>query len=127
MTDKKVEAAIAYCRAWLECDKENFLSLLAPNIVVVECYGPEYRGMQECEDWFTDWHVRGGKVLAWDIKRAGAYDDGACLKWYFECLWEGQVTGFDGTTLFDFDAQGRIVRIEEYQSKTDHIRPYMKD
>lgn len=127
MVDSKTEAALAYCQAWLHRDGAALGGLLSPDIVVVECYGPEYRGLEEVEAWFAGWHAQGGRVLAWDVTEAGAFRGGVCLKWRFCCRWDGRESCFDGVSLMDFDERGRISRIEEYSAKAEHIRPYRKE
>ena len=127
ITDRKREGALAYCRAWLHADRDGLLALLSPDIVVVECYGPEYRGLEEVEAWFDDWHAKGGRVLAWDVDEAGSFQEGVCLKWRFVCRWDGRESGFDGVSLMKFDEAGRISRVEEFSAKAEHIRPYRKE
>ena len=109
MADSKTEAALAYCQAWLHRDGAALGGLLSPDIVVVECYGPEYRGLEEVEAWFA------------------GFRGGVCLKWRFCCRWDGRESCFDGVSLMDFDEGGRISRIEEYSAKAEHIRPYRKE
>lgn len=125
--DSRVKAALAYCQAWIARDKAALLMLLNPDIIVVECYGPEYHGTDEVRAWFEGWHAKGGRVLSWDVKEAGAFRQGVCLKWRFACRWEGRESCFDGVSLMDFDDRGRIVRVEEYSAKAEHTRPYGKE
>ena len=41
-----------YFQSWLAQDRALFLSTLAPDIQVAECYGPVYCGHAEMERWF---------------------------------------------------------------------------
>ena len=108
--------------AWLDRDGSQISTIFAENAVYTECYGPQYRGRAQIEHWFADWNAR-GRVLEWTIKRF--LHDGASLavEWYFACDYDG-VAGFDGVTLVDFDADGRVSRLCEFQSKSEHEYPY---
>ena len=46
----------------------------------------------------------------------------AVVEWYFKCDYEGNVDGFDGATIAEFDADMRICDLKEFQSKAEHIR-----
>lgn len=46
------------------------------------------------------------------------------LEWYFKCDYEGNVDGFDGVTIAEFDANMKICDLKEFQSKAEHYCPY---
>lgn len=121
---KRERIVRAWFSAWLNVDGSQIPTIFAENAVYSECYGPEYRGRAQIERWFADWNAH-GRVLEWRIKRF--LHDGASLavEWYFRCDYDG-IDGFDGVTLVDFDADGRIARLCEFQSKSEHEFPYGK-
>ena len=116
-----------YFQSWLEQDLTLFLSTLSPNIKVLECYGPVYRGTEEVRQWFADWHTKDGKgkVTRWEIFKI-LYDETqniAAVEWDFECIYAGDLGSFLGASLFHFD-QTRIERIQEYKMEKEQYRPY---
>ena len=58
-----------YINSWKQQDLSLFLSTLAADIFVAECYGPVYHGTKQVRQWFTDWHAspKEGKVTEWKI------------------------------------------------------------
>jgi hypothetical protein len=116
-----------YFKSWLQQDLFLFLSVLSPDITVQECYGPLYCGTDEVRQWFVDWHTKEGKgkVTKWEIFNI-LYDyeqDMAAVEWDFECLYEGNLGSFLGTSLIHFDEE-TIDRIQEYKMEKEHYRPY---
>lgn len=97
--------------------------LFSNSIIYSECYGPEYRGIEEVLKWFTDWNEK-GRVLIWNIKDMIIKDSMASVEWYFKCDYEGVVYEFDGVSLIEFDGSGLITSIKEFQSKLPHYYPY---
>lgn len=120
---QREETIKAYFRCWVENDPAVLEKTFAGEIVYSECYGPEYRGLGQIKQWFSDWHQR-GKVLEWRVK--GFLHEGDCtaVEWYFRCDYEGEVNGFDGVSLIEFDKAGKIVSLKEFQSKAEHEFPY---
>ena len=48
----------------------------------------------------------------------------AVVEWFFQCDYEGNVDGFDGVTIAEFDADIKICDLKEFQSKVEHYCPY---
>jgi hypothetical protein len=116
-----------YFQSWLQQDQALFLSTLAPEIKVTECYGPVYCGTDEVRQWFADWHLKSGKgkVTKWDILSILFDNDQemAAIEWDFECVYEGNLGSFFGTSLFRFDGRA-ITSIQEFKMEKDQYRPY---
>lgn len=74
-------------------------------------------------DRYEDWN-RKGTVLQWDIKRVIISENTAVVEWYFQCDYEGNVDGFDGETIVEFNAKMKICELKEFQSKAEHYYPY---
>lgn len=51
---------------------------------------------------FDDWNQK-GKVLEWTIKRSIEKDNTIVVECFFKCEFEGNIDGFDGVTIADFD------------------------
>lgn len=113
----------AWFQAWIDNDCSCVKNIFTEDAVYSECWGPEYHGSQQIEKWFTDWHEK-GNVLKWDIHRI-MYDDGCAIaEWYFECRYNNEVSGFNGATAADFNKDGKITKLCEYESKAEHTFPY---
>jgi len=128
MNRNTAEALIRqYFQGWLQQDLSLVLSTLSPSIKVVECYGPVYCGIDEVSHWFNDWHTKRekGKVTKWDIFKV-LYDEVqkmAAVQWDFECIYDGHLGAFLGTSLFCFD-DTKVICIKEYKMEKDQYRPY---
>ena len=117
------ETIYKYFQAWLNADAEPLKTVFADDVVYSECYGQEYHGLSQILQWFEDWNKK-GKVLRWEISRIIEANCTAVAEWYFECVYEGKTEDFNGVTVADFDGQGKIIRLSEYQSKAEHCFPY---
>ena len=113
----------SYFNAWLFKDETVLSAVFSENVVYSECYGPEYRGLAQIQRWFDEWNHK-GTVLQWDIKNMLAQANLLCVEWYFRCVYDGVEDGFDGVSLVEFDLQGKIGAIREFQSKAEHVFPY---
>ena len=112
-----------YFQAWIDNDVETVKQTFSENAVYCECYGPEYRGLPQILQWFTDWNQK-GRVLEWSIKRILQQGRTLVAEWYFQCDYDNTISAFDGVTIADFDEQKRITRLCEFQSKAEHHFPY---
>lgn len=112
-----------YFLCWVENDPAVLDETFANGIVYSECYGPEYRGLGQIKQWFSDWQQK-GKVLKWRIKSFLHEGSRTAVEWYFRCEYDGTVDGFDGVSLIEFDENGKIVSLKEFQSKAEHEFPY---
>ncbi|MEA5050708.1 MAG: nuclear transport factor 2 family protein [Oscillospiraceae bacterium] len=120
--DEKERALRRWFEAWLTNDGSCIGELFAPDAVYSECWGPVYRGRAQIARWFADWNA-GGRVLAWRIGRVLCAGAGAAAEWYFECEHDGHAA-FNGVTLADFGADGKIVSLREFRSDPAHVFPY---
>lgn len=112
-----------YFQAWLDADIEPIKDIFSNDAVYSECYAPEYHGLTQILKWFTDWNTR-GRVLEWSIKRVIEKDRTIVVEWYFKCDYDSVIDGFDGVTIADFDEDGKISKLSEFQSKAEHCYPY---
>ena len=82
-----------------------------------------FRLYTEGASTFNDWNEN-DSVLEWTIKRTIEKENTIVVEWYFKCDCNNKVSGFDGVTIADFDENGKIVRLSEFRSDSDHIYPY---
>lgn len=120
---QREETIKAYFRCWVEDDPAVLEKTFGEEIVYSECYGPEYRGLGQIKQWFSDWNQR-GKVLEWRIKSFLHEGDRTVVEWYFRCEYDGKESGFDGVSLIEFGESGKIVSLKEFQSRAEHEFPY---
>ena len=92
----------------------------AADAVYSECYGPEQHGLSQLLRWFADRNQK-GTVLEWTIRRTFVQGRTRIAEWYFQCDCEGTVDGFDGITVADFDENGKIAHLCEFQSNPNII------
>lgn len=112
-----------YFAAWRSKDISVLTEIFNPEAFYSECYGPEYHGIEQIKQWFADWNQT-GTVLIWNAKRFLTSGNTLVVEWYFVCVVKGERSGFDGVSLVEFDANGKILRIKEFQSKAEHVCPY---
>lgn len=120
---QKEEVIKKYFKAWIDNDIEVVKQTFSENVVYSECYGPEYHGIFQIIEWFTDWNKK-GKVLEWSVKRIIQQENSIVVEWFFKCDYDNVVDGFDGVTIADFDGQMKISKLSEFQSKAEHYYPY---
>ncbi len=48
----------------------------------------------------------------------------AVVEWYFQCDYEGNVDGFDGEAIAEFEDDMKICDLKEFQWKADYYYPY---
>lgn len=112
-----------YFQSWIDKNITVLEQIFSNNVIYSECYGPEYHGLPQVIQWFTDWNKR-GSVLKWDIKRFIHQDMVTVVEWYFQCNYDDEIGGFDGVSIIEFDQSMKIIRLQEFQSKAEHIYPY---
>ena len=120
---KMEEMIRQYFDAWLKQDESGLPFLFAEDAVYSECYGPEYRGLNQILRWFRDWNLR-GKVIAWNTKGFIWQENRVAVEWYFACEYDDEAFAFDGVSIVEFNSEGKICSLREFQSKTEHVFPY---
>lgn len=115
----------AYFQAWLTRDETRLAEFFEPDAVYSECYGPEYRGLPQIIRWFRDWNKR-GRVTRWDILASIRQGNSFAVEWTFGCVYDGEESLFNGVSLVEFSAHGKIRSLKEFQSKAEHVFPYGK-
>ncbi|MEK4146491.1 nuclear transport factor 2 family protein [Robertmurraya sp. FSL W8-0741] len=114
---------MSYFQSWINKDSSKLTEIFSADITYIECYGPEYQGVEMIKRWFHDWNQK-GTVLQWDIKQFIHQDNVTAVEWYFKCEYMGNVSDFDGVSLIEFDQDNRIVNVKEFQSELPHYCPY---
>ncbi|GAU70572.1 hypothetical protein SSP35_20_00680 [Streptomyces sp. NBRC 110611] len=103
----------AYIDAWRRHDVDGVLATLTGDCVVIESYGPVYRGRPRVEQWMRAWFGAGGAVDGWEISTQAAAGDTLIAEWAFSYTWQGRAIGFEGATIARLRAE-RIAYLREY-------------
>lgn len=112
-----------YFQAWIDNNQTIIDQVFASNIVYSECYGPEYHGIDEINQWFNDWHQK-GQVMRWDIKHMIYQENQVVVEWNFQCVYKEKENQFDGVSIIEFNQHHQIEKVKEFQSKSNHTYPY---
>ena len=112
-----------YFESWINKDISIIEKHFSQNIRYIECYGPEYNGIRQICQWFSDWN-NGNNVLKWDIKNIIECENTIVVEWFFECEYDKNIVSFDGVSIIEFDDDNKIILIKEFQSKAEHTFPY---
>jgi len=111
-----------YFESWIKKDISIIEEHFSENIKYIECYGPEYNGINQIRQWFNNWN-NGNNVLIWDIKRFIENKNATVVEWFFECEYNKEKTSFDGVSIIEFDENDKIILVKEFQSKAEHFSP----
>lgn len=115
-----------YFGGWMNQDLEPFLSTLSDDVVIVECDGTAYRGVDQARRWFADWHAGpvNGRVTDWEILGI-LFDEAngvAAVEWDFGCVCHGEASSFLEASVITLD-ETKIVRIHEHRMDKDSVPP----
>ncbi len=111
-----------YMIAWQQNKLDAFLELLSPDIRAVESDGATYHGIEECRQWFTDWHDK-NKVESWTLTELNQVGDHYFASWTFNYIDNHTPGVFDGMTTYSVE-NGKITALTEYQLAYWRFRPY---
>lgn len=114
-----------YFQMWVQRDFSSIENIFASDIYYSECYGPEYFCLQEIYLWIDDM-LKKQKVRDRTIKRFIHAEDATIVQWFFKGKQGELIHGFDGVSIVEVTASGKIATIKEYESKAQHIAPYNK-
>lgn len=110
--------------SWLNKDLAKFLSCFSEKISYTECYGAQYKGKSECEQWFRHWtNPVENVVKSWTVENSYFTDDIGFFTWTFHCVYDCEEAIFDGISLVKFSS-GLISEIQEFEQKHIKFSPY---
>lgn len=112
-----MNALQTYIDGWRRHDIPAVLATLTDDCVVIESYGPIYRGRARVEQWMTTW-LAIGSVDGWEITSSGAAADLLVAEWVFSCTYRGSAATFDGATVARL-RDGRIAYLREYATTAE--------
>jgi hypothetical protein len=103
----------AYVEGWEAGDREKILGTLDPTCVIIESYGPTYRGKEMVGRWIDSWFAPGNEVNRWDVTALYITDEACFFEWIFECTYAGSRSGFEGASIVRFSDE-KITFLKEY-------------
>lgn len=103
----------AYVDGWVTADREKILHTLDPDCVVIESYGPTYRGLEMVGRWIDSWFVGSNAVNSWDVTSLYIAGDACFFEWVFDCTFAGNRDSFEGASIARFRDR-KIVFLREY-------------
>jgi ketosteroid isomerase-like protein len=110
-----MNALLDYIDAWRRHDVDGVLGTLAADCVIIECYGPVYRGRERVGQWMSSWFGAGGSVDSWEVTWHAGSRDFLIAEWRFGCTWQGDSETFDGASVARVDGQ-KIAYPREYST-----------
>ncbi|MEH1646970.1 nuclear transport factor 2 family protein [Pediococcus pentosaceus] len=120
--NEQISTIQKYFNMWLVKDCHALDTIFTPTIHYVECYGAEYLGIPEIQQWMNH-KFKIQTVTQWDIKNIYREKSVFTVEWFFACTDHGKDYKFDGVSLITFK-DSRIMEIKEFESKSTHYRPY---
>ncbi len=111
--DTAAQVVVTYIAGWREHDPARVLSTLDPDCVIVESYGPVYRGTARVAQWLDAWFGDSNTVDRWEITSLLAGTGEVMIEWRFACTWHGQPAAFEGASVARLKGD-KIVYLREY-------------
>lgn len=122
--DKREKMINAWFRMWVMREFPPLETLFSADIIYRECYGPDYKGLNEISLWIRDM-LKQQKVLVWDVKHCLHSGNTVVVEWFFKEEQQDKPNWFDGVSIIEFTDDNKILSIKEFESKTDRTRPYL--
>ena len=121
----KVETLRKYYDLWIAGNRTGIEHLIAEDIIYTESYGPQHHGLSEIIKWFDDWTPK-AKVIRWDITNYIEQGNICVVEWFFQFEINGEERVSDGASIVEFNHNGKISIMKEFQAEHDHYYPYAK-
>lgn len=102
-----------YIAGWRDHDAAAILASLTPDCVVIESFGPIYRGHGAVERWVAMWLAENGRVIDWTVRDLRSSVEGETAEWTFRYTWRGEERSFEGATIS-----------KQHDSKISYLREY---
>jgi ketosteroid isomerase-like protein len=102
-----------YIAGWRAHDLAAILTTLTPDCVIIESFGPIYRGHDLIAQWFSTWLAEAGQVIDWTVRDLRSLPEGEVAEWTFHYTWRGEEKSFDGATITKLN-DGKLSYLREY-------------
>jgi ketosteroid isomerase-like protein len=108
----------AYISGWRAHDVDAILATLTHDCVVIESFGPIYRGHDWVARWVAAWLAEDGQVIDWTVHNLEVSKEGETAEWTFHYTWRGVEKSFDGATIAKLH-DGKLSYLREYATNAD--------
>jgi ketosteroid isomerase-like protein len=102
-----------YIAGWRAHDVAAILATLTPDCVVIESFGPIYRGHDWVARWVSTWLAEDGRVIDWTVRDLRSSPEGEAAEWTFQYTWRGEEKSVDGVTIAKLHS-GKLSYLREY-------------
>lgn len=102
-----------YIGGWRAHDTAAILSTLTSDCIVIESFGPTYRGHDRVTQWVSKWLAEHGRVIDWTVHDLRSSHRSEAAEWTFHYTWRGEEKSFDGATIAKLD-DGKLSYLREY-------------
>ena len=102
-----------YIAGWRAHDVTAILETLTLDCVVVESFGPIYRGHDCVARWVSTWLAEDGLVIDWTVRDLQSSPGCEIAEWTFHYTWRGEEKSFDGATIAELH-EGKLSYLREY-------------
>ena len=102
-----------YVAGWRAHDGSAILATLTPDCIVIESFGPIYRGHDRVARWIATWLAEGGRVIDCMVRDLRSSPKGESAEWTFRYTWRGEEKSFDGATIAKLH-DGKLSYLREY-------------
>ena len=102
-----------YIAGWRAHDVAAILATLTPGCVVIESFGPIYRGHDRVARWVSTWLAEDGHVIDWTVRDLRSSLESETAEWTFRYTWRGEEKSFEGASIAKLH-DGKLSYLREY-------------
>jgi ketosteroid isomerase-like protein len=107
-----------YIAGWRAHDVEAIVATLTADCVVIESFGPIYRGHDSVARWVATWLAEDGQVIDWTVRDLRSSPEAENAEWTFHYRWRGEERSFDGATIAKLH-EGKLSYLREYATTAE--------
>lgn len=124
MMRQREETIKVWFDMWLGDDITPMNAIFTDDVKYTECWGNQYFGKEEIDQWFEDWH-KNNRMNVWKVKQFMHTEDKTIVEWHMEALaMNGTTRWMDGVYVIEWDETERIKALREYGANNRTTRPY---
>lgn len=124
MMRQREETIKVWFDMWLGDDITPMNAIFTDDVKYTECWGNQYFGKEEIDQWFEDWH-KNNRMNVWKVKQFMHTEDKTIVEWHMEALaMNGTTRWLEGVYVIEWDENERIKALREYGANSRTIRPY---
>ena len=123
MMRQREETIKVWFDMWLGDDISPLDAIFSEDVFYSECWGLEYKGLNEIRCWFEDWHKH-NEMVVWEIKEFIHESDKTIALWHMEAeAKNGNLRRLEGAYIVEWQGD-KIQSLLEYGANCRKRRPY---